>query len=148
VEDKSNIITDEAQRGLQKRLEKTVEMLVVNPTLQGQQFAALLRNNPGKHTFKTKRGTENVVDSTDIRRYLMFGVTFELFGLLSLRGMTLRNAGLIAEEIDPAVVLALVDLETVLKTLDSDTRRFHYLSRRIDLEQQSHLTGDEFDLLS
>ncbi len=148
VESKSGKITDEALGGAPRRLKSTVEKLVVDPARQGHRFAALLRDDPAVHRFATDARRTNVVDASEIRRFVVLGVTLELFGLLGLRWPTLAEAGLLPPGVEPTPTLSLVDQEILLDVLPSETRLLHYLTRRADLERRTHIWGDELDLLA
>ncbi|MCA9664205.1 MAG: hypothetical protein KC503_01415 [Myxococcales bacterium] len=147
VEAKSGKITGPARRGAPGRVKKTIEELVVAPSAQAGRFVNFLAQNPGKHSFKTRSGTCNEVDTTDIHHFRRLSVTFELFPLLSAPRRELIESGLATAE-SLAWSVCLADLETIFDILATQAQRIHFLTRRPEFEEHALFTGDEIDLLA
>ncbi len=148
VEAKAGRVTAPARRGAEKRLEHTVAELVVKPSEQARRFADYLHARPGRHTFATKSGRPNKVDTTELPEILAVSVTLELLGTLASRWPAVRDAGFLAAGVELAPTMSLADLQIAFELLDSTCEKMHYLSRRASFEAHAEYIGDELDLLA
>ena len=146
VEEKSGAINPVARRG-GSSIEQEINQLLIDPARQGQEFAALLRENPAQHSFKTKAGTTNLVDSTKIKQFVCLSITLERFGPLAAQIPKLQVAGMAKREIPVMPAMSLADLEIALEFLGSPFQLVHYLTRRATFELRHEFLGDELDLL-
>jgi hypothetical protein len=149
VEAKAGKITDPARRGGDQRLQRTIDDLLVKPSEQGRRFADFLRQSPGKHSFTTRRGVTNNVDTSDVGEIIRLSVTLDILGgHAAAYWPDLRRAGFIPTTVDPAPTLALAQLETVFDILETQSEKLHYLKRRAEFESQAAYIAEEIDLLS
>lgn len=150
VEAKAGKVTGPARRGGEERLQHTIKDLVIKPSEQAQRFATYLRvrDHSGPYTFPTKRGADNVVDTTGVREVLTVSITLESLGPLASRWPALRDAGFLPAGVDLAPTMSLADLQIVFEMLESQSEKLHYLARRAELEAHALYTGDELDLLA
>lgn len=146
VEAKSGAINPVARRG-GPSIAQEINELLIDPARQGQEFAALLRENSAQHSFKTKAGTTNLVDSTKIKQFVCLSITLERFGPLAAQIPKLQTAGLAKREIPAMPAMSLADLEIALEFLESPFQLVHYLTRRAAFELRHEFVGDELDLL-
>ena len=80
VEAKSGVVSDPARRGAPKRLFETLRELIEEPSEQALRFIDHLERNQGEHSFNTKSGAINVIDSRMIKYYIPLGVTLANLG--------------------------------------------------------------------
>ena len=80
VEAKSGFISPPARRGGTARFQHTVKDLIEEPAEQAFRFIRLLKSQPDPHSFNTRRGELNNIDSRTIRYYIPLTVTLEQFG--------------------------------------------------------------------
>ena len=146
VEAKSGAINPAARRG-GASIGQEINELLIEPAKQGQEFAALLRDNPTRHSFKTKAGTTNMVDSTKIKQFICLTITLERFGPLAAQIPQLQTAGLAKREISAVPAMSLGDLEIALEFFENPFQLVHYLTRRTAFELKHKFIGDELDLL-
>lgn len=149
IEAKSETVTEPAKRGAAKRLRETLQRLIEAPSEQALRFIDFLRANPGPHTFATKRGVENNVDTTNTKYYIPLGVTFSHLGMIGSNLKKLIESGVVhkrLEELAPS--MTFTDLEVLLEILESEAERIHYLGRRREIEAHLEYQGDEMDLLA
>ena len=128
-------------------MREEINELLIEPARQGQEFAALLRDNPTQHSFKTKAGTTNLVDSTKIKQFICLSITLERFGPLAAQIPQLQTAGLAKREISAVPAMSLGDLEIALEFFENPFYLVHYLTRRTVFELKHEFVGDELDLL-
>ena len=148
IEAKSGKITEPARRGAELRLERTVDELMIAPSLQAKRFAEYLQNNPGIHRFPTRQGVTNEIDTSNIYEVICLNITLNLLGGLSSRWPDLRQAGLIPQGIDLAPTMSLAELEIIFEILEGTCEKLHYLVRRAQFEVHANYIGDEIDLLA
>lgn len=148
VEAKSGKVSESAWRGSVERLKKAVQSLVVEPSEQAARFAAHLKANAGVNRFKTKSGKVNEIDTSNASGVLRLNVTLELLSIISAHHPTLREAGLLAPDVEVAPTMSLAELENIFELLEHPSEKLHYLSRRAELEANASYFGDERDLLA
>lgn len=148
VEAKSGKVSEPARRGAEFRLQRTIDDLLIAPSLQAKRFADYLRDNPGMHRFPTQRGAINEIDTSSVYEVIRLNVTLELLGALDSRWPDLRQAGFIPADIDPAPTMSLADLEIAFEILEGTCEKLHYLVRRPQFEVSANYVGDELDLLA
>lgn len=148
VEAKSGKVTESAWRGSVERLKKAVEGLIAEPSEQAARFAAHLKANTGVNRFTTRSGTVNEVDTSHVTNVIRLNVTLEWLSIVSSYHPILREAGLLAPEVEVAPTMSLAELESVFELLEHPSEKLHYLSRRAELEANSNYFGDELDLLA
>jgi len=105
------------------------------------------RCNPTRHTFETRAGTPNVVDSTNIKQFICLSITLERFGPLAAQIPKLQSSGLAKQNIPVVPAMSLADLEIILEFLDNPFQLVHYLTRRTAFELKHEFVGDELDLM-
>lgn len=148
VEAKSGKVSDSAWRGSVERLKKAVQGLVAEPSEQAARFAAHLKANAGINRFKTKSGRVNEVDTSHVSGVIRLNVTLELLSIISAYHPTLREAGLLAPDVEVAPTMSIAELESVFELLEHPSEKLHYLARRAEVEANSSYFGDELDLLA
>jgi hypothetical protein len=148
VEAKAGKVSEPARRGAERRLGKTIEELIVEPSAQAKRFADFLQANPGQHTFATRRGVENHVDNTEIYKTIRLNVTLDPIATLQSRWTDLRMAGFVPDDADLAPTMTLSDLENVFELLEGACEKIHYLVRRAEFEANANYVADELDLLA
>jgi hypothetical protein len=148
VEAKSGKVSESAWRGSVERLKKAVQGLVVEPSEQAARFATHLKANAGVNRFKTKSGNVNEIDTSNVSGVIRLNVTLELLSIISAYHPTLREAGLLAPDIEVAPTMSLAELESAFELLGHPSEKLHYLARRAELEANSSYFGDELDLLA
>ncbi len=147
VEEKSGGISDPAKRGAPDRLFETLKRLMEEPSEQALRFVKFLKNNKKEHTFSTRRGVSNAINSENIKYYIPLGITFSHLGMIGSNLKKLIEAKIVdksLEELAPS--MSFTDLEIVLSLLDSEAERIHYLARRREIEAHLQYEGDELDL--
>lgn len=148
VEAKSGIVSDPARRGAPKRLFETLRELIEEPSEQALRFIDHLERNKKEHSFKTRRGTTNIIDSRKIKYYIPLGVTLSHLGFISSNLKKLIKAQVVSkrlEELAPSI--SFTDLESIFELLPLDVQKIHYLARRREFEAHVDYEGDELDLL-
>lgn len=148
VEGKSGSLSDPARRGAPDRLSKTLRELIEEPSEQALRFASFLQENRGLHSFPTRRGTANVVDSSRIKYFIPLGVTLSHLGTIGSNLKKLIEARITdknLEELAPSI--NVTDLESVFELLPFEAEKIHYLARRREFEAHMEYEGDELDLL-
>jgi len=149
IEAKSGTITPPARRGATDRLAKTLKELVVEPSEQAIRFQNYLIDNPQLHTFKTKRGGKNKIDSSKINYYIPLGVTLSNLGGIGCNLKKLTGAGVVEHGLDElAPSISIKDLEIIFELLPLEAQKLHYLSRRREFEAHMKFHGDEMDLFA
>lgn len=147
-EAKSASISDPARRGAPSRLAETLRELIESPSEQAHRFIDRLKNEPGVHEFRTKRGVVNKIDSGAIKHYIPIGVTLSHLGLISSNLKKLIAAGIVDKKLeDLAPSINITDLESVFELLTREVEKVHYLARRREFEAHMDYEGDELDLL-
>jgi hypothetical protein len=149
VEAKSGLVTDPAKRGAPDRLKETLQHLIEEPSEQALRFMNFLSRNPGEHVFKTKRGTENRIDTSKVKYFIPLGITFSHLGMISSNLKKLIEAGIVDKKLeDLAPSMTVTDLEVLFQILESEAERIHYFARRREIEAHLDYEGDEMDLLA
>ena len=148
IECKSGLVDPPARRGGEERLVTTLKELVVDGSAQANRFLEFLQNNLKVHEFKTKHGIVNKVDVSMALRFIPFTVTYENLGFVGSNLKKCIRAGLITPGTKIRPSYCITDLEVVLETLDSQSERIHYLSRRAEIEEHAEYMGDESDLFA
>jgi hypothetical protein len=148
IEAKSGRVPPPARRGAEARLQRTIDDLLVAPSVQSKRFADYLRQNPGPHVFSTRRGITNEVDTSMVHKVIRLTVTFEQLADLTSHWPDLRAAGFIPEDMEAAPTMSLADLEIIFHILEGSCERLHYLVRRAEFEEHADYLGDEMDLLA
>jgi len=147
VECKSGGVSPSAQRGAPKRLMRTIKELVQEPSEQAIRFQNYLKQNPTKHSFVTKSGDINLVDSSNIKYYVPLGVTLSHLGSIGCNLKKLIDAKVIDKGLsDLAPSISYTDLEIILDILETSSEKIHYLSRRREFEAHMNFQGDEGDI--
>lgn len=82
VEAKSGKVSAPARRGAEQRLQRVINELVIEPSLQANRFANYLQEHPGIHQFSTRSGAINRVDTSEVREVVRLNITLEPVGLL------------------------------------------------------------------
>ncbi|MBE9505396.1 MAG: hypothetical protein IMY84_01155 [Chloroflexi bacterium] len=147
IEAKSGSVGGPARRGASSSLGGAIGELAVSPSGQARRFAEFLAQNPCKHSFPTRRGVVNHVDTSWVRTYGRLSVMLECMPVLSARWHELTEAGFIPGSASPTPTVSLADLEIVLDVLGDPGSVIHYVARRAELEEHADICGDELDLL-
>jgi hypothetical protein len=93
VEEKAGAVNPIARRG-GPSLSQEIDELLIEPARQAQDFAALLKRQPGVHEFATKDGGRNRVDTSKITQFFCLSITLERLGPLAAQVPRLQAAGL------------------------------------------------------
>lgn len=148
VEAKSGAISDPAKRGAPKRLFRTLQELIEEPSEQALRFIGQLEQNQDEHLFKTKRGAINVIDSRKIKYYIPLGVTLSHLGMIGSNLKKLIDAKVVNKQLEElAPSISLTDLEAIFELLPLEIEKLHYFARRREFEAHMEYQGDELDLL-
>jgi hypothetical protein len=148
VEAKSGRVTEATKRGAFESLKKIVKKLMVEPSIQSKRFSDYLIKNPGLHQFKNRKGELNEVDCSKVREVVRLSITLESLGTLFCRSTDLKQAGLIASDLEMSPTICLADLEIIFEVLEGSCEKLHYLVRRAEFEKNADYIGDEIDLLA
>jgi len=149
IEAKSGSVSDPAKRGAPDRLFGTLRALIEEPSEQALRFIEHLERDKKVHTFQTKRGEQNIVDSTKVKYYIPLGVTFSHLGTISSNLKQLVEAQVVSKKLEQlAPSMSFTDLEAVFDLLPSEVEKVHYLARRREFEAHMNYEGDELDLLA
>ena len=148
VEAKSGRVTEATRRGAFKSLKTIVKKLLVEPSIQSNRFSEYLKNNSGLHQFKNSKGELNEVDCSKVREVVRLSITLESLGTLFCRSTDLKQAGLIASDLEMSPTMSLADLEIIFEILEGSCEKLHYLLRRAEFEKNADYNGDEIDLLA
>ena len=116
--------------------------------MQGQNFAVALDAWRGVHTFPTRSGQPNIVDTTNVGSHLFYNISFELLTLLSIRSRTLDQAGLLPTGFIITSVATLAELELIINVLQDELQFMHYVQTRIRIEALDGLVADELDIVA
>ncbi|QYA26688.1 hypothetical protein G3I01_14680 [Gramella sp. MT6] len=147
VESKSGTVTPPAKRGAPKRLFRTMEDLVVDPSEQAIRFENYLKENVQINEFKTRSGEINTIDNTKVKYYVPLGITLSNLGSVGCNLKKLIKANIIPHSIDElAPSISYTDLEIIFEILTFQSEKIHYLSRRREFEAHLNFQGDEMDL--
>ena len=148
VEAKSGVVSDPARRGAPKRLFETLRELIEEPSEQALRFINHLERNQEEHSFKTKQGAINIIDSSRIKYYIPLGVTLSDLGFIGSNLKKLIKAKVVnrkLEELAPSI--SLTNLEAIFELLPLEVQKIHYFARRREFEAHMEYEGDELDLL-
>lgn len=148
IEAKSGKVAESARRGGEFSLQRAVDELVVEPSLQIKRFFNHLRENPGLHKFSTRCGAINEIYTSNIFEFACLNITLELLPFLREGWPILRKAGFIKNDVDIAPTMSLVEIESIFEILEGSADKLHYLVRRTQFEKNAKYDGDEFDLLA
>lgn len=122
--------------------------MIEEPSEQAIRFIDHLEQNQEEHSFNTKRGGVNVIDSRRIRYYIPLGVTLSHLGLIGsnlkklIEGKVMKKT---LEELAPSI--SFTDLEAIFELLPMEVQKIHYFARRREFEAHMEYEGDELDLL-
>lgn len=147
VECKSGTISPAAKRGAPDRLFRTMKDLIVDPSEQAIRFQNFLIQNPVLHSFKTRSGAKNNLDSSKIKYYIPLAITLSNLGSIGCNLKKLISAKIVLhklEELAPSI--SYTDLEVIFEILSMQAEKIHYLSRRREFEAHVDFQGDEMDL--
>ncbi|AFZ10288.1 NERD domain protein [Oscillatoria nigro-viridis PCC 7112] len=148
VEAKSGRVTEATKRGAFESLKKIVKKLMVEPSIQSKRFCDYLIKNPGLHQLKNRKGELNEVDCSQVREVVRLSITLESLGTLFCRSTDLKQAGLIASDLEMSPTMSLADLEIIFEILEGNCDKLHYLGQRTEFEKNSNYSGEEIDLLA
>lgn len=148
VEAKSGRVTEATRRGAFESLKTIVKKLLVEPSIQSKRFSEYLKNNSGLHQFKNRKGELNEVDCSKVREVVRLSITLESLGTLFCRATDLKQAGLIASDLEISPTMSLANLEIIFEILEGSCEKLHYLVRRAEFEKNADYIGDEIDLLA
>jgi hypothetical protein len=149
VEAKSGIVSDPARRGAPKRLFDTLRELIEEPSEQALRFIDYLQRNKKEHSFRTKRGVVNIIDSRKIKYCIPIGVTLSNLGFISSNLKKLIEGKVVNKKMEElALSISLTDLESIFDLLPLEIQKIHYFARRREFEAHMEYEGDELDLLS
>jgi hypothetical protein len=149
IECKSGAYTDTARRGGEKSLKKTIEDLILKPSVQANRLIQYIHSTPSTKTFRTPEEVECVIEPSTIQHFIPIALTMDSLGLIATNCKDLIRSGFLpgrAEDI--ALSICLTDMEMLFEILDSEVEIVHYLKRRRELEQRINYEGDEADLLA
>jgi hypothetical protein len=146
-EAKSGKVSGAAKRGADRRLQREIEKLMVDPAVQSKRWMDLLQGDRRKHTFQTATGTETI-DSSGIDRIIRTNITFNIIGALSSHWPELVEAGIIDADAIQIPTMSLSDLDIVCEILKDQATIVHYLDRRSTFEANASYVADEYDLLA
>ena len=148
VEAKSGVVSDPARRGAPKRLFETLQDLIEAPSQQALRFIKFLEMNKEEHSFVTRRGATNVIDSRRISYYIPLGVTLSQLGFISSNLKKLIESKVVSKKLEElAPSISYTDLEGIFSLLPLEVQKIHYLARRREFEAHVEYEGDELDLL-
>ncbi len=149
LEAKAHQVDDGTWRGGPKGMRGAVEELVVEPSAQGQRFAAYVLETRGPRPLKNDVAGDFVIDSTSIRSAVRANVVLDPFPIVRLATRNLREAKLLRDdEPDPAPTYLLADLVAAMVLLPDELQRLHYLARRQVIQNRCWYQADEHDLLA
>lgn len=149
IEAKAGTISDPARRGAPERLQREVQELLVDPSIQAKRFSNHLHLNKGTTIELNTKGTsKNKINLAETEKIITLGVTIELFGSLGNKQKELAEAGFIddVQLISPSIPIN--DLEIIFDALETSSEKLHYISKREYIEKDINYFGDELDLLS
>lgn len=146
-EAKSAKISAPASRGAIGSLKEVLQELVVAPSEQSLRLKKHVDSASGPIEFKTTQGSW-VVNAGEVREVVRINILQDAIGPLSSHWPQLKKVGLIPIDKDIAPSMSVFDLESVFETLSLEIERCHYLSRRVELEQNANYRADELDLLA
>lgn len=146
-EAKSGKVSDAAKRGADRRLQREIEKLMVEPAVQSKRLMDLLRSDRRNHTFQTATGVETI-DSSRIDRFVRTNITFNIIGALSSHWPELVEAAIIDADAVQIPTMSLSDLDIVCEILKDQATIVHYLDRRSTFEANASYVADEYDLLA
>jgi hypothetical protein len=146
-EAKSGKVSDAAKRGADRRLQREIEKLMVEPAYQSRRLMEFLRTERRVHKFQTDAG-EQAIDSTRIDRFVRTNITFNIIGALSSHWPELAQAEIIDAGAVQIPTMSLSDLDIVCEVLKDQATIVHYLGRRSTFEANASYFADEYDLLA
>jgi hypothetical protein len=146
VEAKSGSINAIAKRG-GASIKREIEKLITAAAVQADGFVRVLRGELKLHTFETKAGPVNRVDTSKIKQFYCLNVTMEHLGTLATQIAELQAAGLARNGVPAIPSMCLADLEIALEVIETPYQFLHYLTRRVAFELNRKFMGDELDLL-
>ncbi len=107
-----------------------------------------MKEHRDEHTFRTKSGKKNEIDSTKIKYFIPLGVTLSHLGSIGSNLKKLISANIIDYKIDElAPSISYGDLEIIFDILSLEAEKLHYLARRREFGAHCNFQGDELDLL-
>jgi hypothetical protein len=99
------------------------------------------------HCFQSRDGPVQI-DSRAIDTFVRVNVSLETIGDLNSRWPELAEARFIAQDAVQIPTMSLGDLETICRSLRSQSSLVHYLKRREDFERNAVYLAGELDLLA
>ena len=85
IEAKSGKVSSPARRGAEHRLQRTIDDLIITPSIQANRFAKYLQENVGVHRLSTRSDGNNEIDTTNVREVIRLNITLEPIGMLQTR---------------------------------------------------------------
>jgi len=127
---------------------ETLRELIEEPSEQALRFIDHLKRNQEEHSFKTKRGVINLIDSRRTKYYIPLGVTLSHLGLIGSNLKKLIRTKVVNKQLEElAPSMNLTDLEVIFELLPLEIQKIHYFARRREFEAHMEYEGDELDLL-
>jgi len=149
LEAKSHQVPSGVWRGAPGGMRTSIEKLVLEPSIQSQNFANYLLRTKGPRSFRSKAGAEFVIDSSGIRSAVRANVVLDPFPVVRNLNFNLREARLLRDDDpEPVPTLLLSTLEAVLVLFPDELQRLHYLARRQILQNHCLIHAEEHDLLA
>lgn len=147
VEAKSHMVTMPALRGADRRLQKHIRDILVDPSVQSARLADRIRSAIRNPSERAHLLPNLDLDLDKVRCVLRLSVTLEDMATLQSNLNYIRETGWIPTGHTLAPAILLSDLQTILEILPSRGQRLHYLRRRTELARDVVTDGDELDHL-
>lgn len=147
IEAKSGKISDTAMRGAPKRLQRDLDELLFNPSVQSLRLKNLLLEliaNPQKNDPIRKKLP---VDLAKVHKVHRVSVSLEDFATIQANIKNISDTGWLPENFEPCPTFCLGDFQTIFDILEHPVQIIHYIQQREVLEQNVNYMGDELDLL-
>ena len=146
-EAKSRRISPPALRGAPDRLALEIRKVMVEPAEQSKRLMDMLLAERRIHRFQSRDGPVQI-DSRSVDTFVRVNVSLETIGDLNSRWPELAEARFIAEDAVQIPTMSLGDLETICRSLRSQSSLAHHLRRREDFERNAVYLAGELDLLA
>ena len=146
-EAKSRRVSSPALRGAPDRLALEIRKVMVEPAEQSKRLMDMLLAERRIHCFQSRDGPVQI-DSRAIDTFVRVNVSLETIGDLNSRWPELAEARFIAQDAVQIPTMSLGDLETICRSLRSQSSLVHYLKRREDFERNAVYLAGELDLLA
>lgn len=147
IEAKSGKISDTAMRGAPKRLQRDLDELLIEPSIQSLRLKNLLLEliaNPQKSDPIREKLP---VDLAKIHKVHRVSVSLEDFATIQANIKNISDTGWLPENFEPCPTFCLGDFQTIFDILEHPVQIIHYIQQRKILEQNVKYMGDELDLL-